>query len=1078
MNITKVLPPAPATILERERLISRLRGWEDKKLVIIHAQAGQGKSTLAAGYVRSLGSPSVWYNMDQEDDNPAVFLASLGQAVQRAYPGQVPKLPLIPQNRYGIGGMHQGITRWVAQVFGNLPPPSLIVFDDYNCVPSPRTVPHLLKTLIETTPPHVRFMLLSRAQPEIEIARLRARRDVGEITGEDLKFSDNEVYDLFGTVFGMHLAKNEVSLVNRTAEGWAAGLVLMHEFLTAAPPEGRPAALSERKPAGFQSHVFDYLAQEVFSHLPAGMQDFLLRTSIVDYLPMPLAGLLTGLPTSAAEGRMTVPAVVEELRKKNLFLTAGNDEEMVVRFHALFRDFLQKTLVARTKPAEVKRLYTTAANFFRQNSDPVRAVNLHLASGQFEKAALQIEACGRELIARGQTQTILRWIETLPLEYGDRPWFLFYRAVSCRFTDPRSALALFDRALTGFRSDRGGRSSVPGQMLSLGGIIEACFYTGGNFKRMDRAAATASALLKQGKKESGEARARLLLAMGMAYFFIGRLAQGVEALRQALELFRKTGDHFYQIHSAIYLAPCSIYFGDFRLAREAVNKGFEALKSIPDETGGEAALHMALAMTALFEGSFVEAQAAIDKCHGLAQEYDLEAFDFLSLDIGGWLKTARGDYEDAERLLKECKRKGEELRNPFFNTSAAHLLAVNYLHWNKLDKALVEAGYALKVRAQMGSKLFYAVSLSAIGAIHLKMGKLPQAAQELQAALAIFRRIGAAQQEANVLLLLAKLSMKRKKDQDGCGYLREGFTIGEERAFSYYYLLNAADREELAGAAFDAGICGEYCKRLLKERVRGATGPGIRIYCLGGFRVLRGRTPVPDREWKSRLAKALVKLLAANDGRKVPRDVVLETLWPGADPDSSRQTLAGVVHRVRKLLAPESAANREGLYILQEGDLFMLDQDAVWTDIGQFLSHLETAGRLKAGGDPEKVVAEYEKAIELYQGDFLPEDRYEDWVSVVQGNVRGAYLKALEDAGDICDGAGEKNRAALFFEKLFLADPCSEKACRWLMAWYLATGRRGEALRVYERCQRALNLELDVGPDARTHALYRSIIGG
>jgi DNA-binding SARP family transcriptional activator len=242
--------------------------------------------------------------------------------------------------------------------------------------------------------------------------------------------------------------------------------------------------------------------------------------------------------------------------------------------------------------------------------------------------------------------------------------------------------------------------------------------------------------------------------------------------------------------------------------------------------------------------------------------------------------------------------------------------------------------------------------------------------------------------------------------------------------------------------------------------------------------VFRGRTPVPDREWKSRPAKALVKLLAANDGRKVPRDVVLETLWPGADPDSSRQTLAGMLHRVRKLLAPGSAANRDGLYILQEGDLLTLDRDAVWTDIGQFLSHLETAGRLKAGGAPEKVVAEYEKAIELYQGDFLPEDRYEDWVSGVQGNVRGAYLKALEDAGDICDGAGEKNRAALFFEKLFLEDPCSEKACRWLMAWYLSTGRRGEALRVYERCQRALSKELDVEPDAKTHALYRSIIGG
>src|SRR3990172_6828145 len=678
MNLTKILPPRPINILERERLINRLRAWEDKKLVIIHGQAGQGKSTLAAGYVGTLTSPSVWYNIDLEDDNPSVFLSCLGQAIQRACPGRVPKLPLIPQNRYGIGGTHQGIGRWIGQVFGNLPSQSLIIFDDYN-ISSPLTLQHLLKALMEFTPPHIRFMLISRMQPELEIARLRAKRNVGEITGDDLKFSDAEVHELFGTVFGMQLARNEIALVNRAAEGWAAGLVLMHEYFASKDPIGRSASLARGRQSGFQDHVFDYLAQEVFAHLPTEMQGFLLHTSIVDYLPTPLMELLTDLPTTAAQGRMTTRRMVDELRKKNLFVTAVDDDATVVRYHALFRDFLLKKLLAQAGPGEVRKLYTIAARYFKETDDPVRSVNLYLASGQFEQAVRQMEACGQVLIARGQTQTLLRWLDAPPLDFGDRPWFFFYRAVACRFIAPRGALAFFDRAHAGFRSDRGAGRSVPGQMLSLCGIIEACFYTGGNFKRMERAAATANTLLKRGGKGSAEARARLLLALGTAYFFVGKLIRGVEALQQALELFRKIGDHFYQIHSAIYLAPCSIYLGDFRLAREAVRKGFEAHKSIPDETGGEAALTMAQAMTALFEGNFDEAQECIDKCHGLAREYDLEAFDFLSLDIGGWLKTATGDYAKAEHLLLECKRKGEDLENAFFNTSSAHLLPVNHL---------------------------------------------------------------------------------------------------------------------------------------------------------------------------------------------------------------------------------------------------------------------------------------------------------------------------------------------------------------------------------------------------------------
>ncbi len=1077
MNLTKILPPRPVNILERERLINRLRSWEDKKLVIIHGQAGQGKSTLAAGYVGTLTAPSVWYNLDLEDDNPAVFLSCLGQAIQRACPGRVPKLPLIPQNRYGVGGMHQGIGRWIGQVFGNLPPQSLIVFDDYN-ISSPLTLRHLLKALMEFTPPHIRFMLISRTQPELEIARLRAKRTVGEITGDDLKFSDAEVQDLFGTVFGMQLARNEVSLVNRTAEGWAAGLVLMHEYFASKNPVDRSASLARGRQSGFQAHVFDYLAQEVFAHLPAEMQGFLLRTSIVDYLPTPLMGLLTGLPAAAAQGRMTTHGMVEELRKKNLFVTAIDDESTVLRYHALFREFLLKKLLAQAKPAEVKRLYTIAARYFRETDDPVRTVNLYLASGQFEQAVRQIETCGQELIARGQTQTLLRWLEALPLGYRDRPWFLFYKAVSCRFTDPRTALAFFDRAHTKFRSDKKSKRSISGQMLSLCGIIEACFHTGGNFKRMERDAGRATALLKQGTRESIEARARLLLALGTACFFIGRLHQGSNALLEALDLFRKTGDHFYQIHSAIYLAPCSLYLGDFRQARESVRKGFEALKSIPDETGGAAALSMAQAMTALFEGAFTEAQECIDKCHSLAHEYDLEAFDFLSLDIGGWLKTASGDYENGEQLLRECKRKGEELKNTFFNSSAAHLLAVNYLHRNKLNEALKEADYSLSVRAQSGSKLFYATSLSVVAAVHLKLGKIAQAERELLRVLKIFQQIGAAQQQANVLLLLARLNLKRKNTHDANQYLQAGFRIGQERGFTYYYLFNAASITELSRTALASGICTEYCGLLLKKYSRKEESSRIKISCLGGFVVRRGSTLIKDSEWKSKRSKALIKLLVAQDGQKVPRDVIIEALWPGPSSESNRLTLNSMLHRVRKLLEPDASPDKGGACILQEGNLLGFNLDTVWTDVGEFLTHTEAAVRMKQGNERKKAVEEYEKAFLLYRGDFLPEDLYEDWAREARDRIRLVYFKALEDAAELSDSLGDKSKASLLYEKLFHVDPCNENACRWLMSWHLAAGQRSEAIRIFERCQRALSKELDVEPDAKTKALYRSIIGG
>jgi len=1078
MNITKIIPPRPSHTLERERLLDRLHSWEDKKLIIIHAQAGQGKSTLAAGYVSSLARPSVWYNMDQEDDNPAVFLSCLGQAVQRAWPDHVPRLPLIPEGRYGPGVLRKSVNSWISQVFGNIPSSGLVVFDDCHNSSYSVALQDIFPALLDSTPPHVRFMLISRSRPGMEIAKLRAKKAVGEISGDELRFNDSETHDLFCNVFGMQLARNEAARINRTTEGWPAGLVLMHECLAAAPESGRLAERGDQKPAEFQTHIFDYLAQEVFSRLPATVRDFLLRTSISDELPSPLIEKLTGLPTTAKPGKPSVAAIIHELRSRNLFVSTSDEAAGVVRYHALFRDFLLKKLHAEARPAEIKKLYLIATDYFKWTGDAVRAVNLSLASGQFRTAAGLMEDCGRELLARGQTRTLLRWIGELPLNERDRPWFLFYRAVAGRFTAPGTSLELLDRALAGFRKEQRPRHRIVGQMLSLCGIIEACFHMGGDFTRMGLAAARAQTLLKGSGRESPEARARLLLAMGMAWFFIGRLRQGSDALRQALDQFRKKGDHFYQITCAIYLTPCALYQGDFSLAKEAVRKGFEAQAALPDESGGRAALFLVKAMTALFEGNFGEAQESIDHCRDLSDSQALESIGFLSLDIGGWLKIAQGDYHGAEDLLRECKRNGEEAQNAFFSSLAAHFLAIAYMFQDKLDKAKTESDYALSIQARSRSRLFHGIYLIASGAIHLKLGKRAQAEKELLIALKMLQQIKAVQQEANAHLMLARVYEKRRKPDLARKHLQEGFSIGQERGFTYYALFNAAELSELAREALAHGICAEYCAGLLESISKTHDVPRLRVHCLGGFRVQRDRTVIRDAEWKSKRAKALLKLLLSQDRQKVSRDIVMELLWPDTTTDNLPMTFNSMLYRARKVLDPDAVSGKENSCIIQEGELLSLNPKAVWTDVGQFIAHIETAGRLKTKNDQAKVLGEYEKAFSVYHGDFLPDDLYAEWANSMRDRLRLLYFKALQDAAELAENMGGKDKAASFTDKIFSADPCNEAACRRLMTRHLSNGLRGEAIRTYEQCERALRRELDLEPEERTKKLYRSIIGG
>ncbi len=770
--------------------------------------------------------------------------------------------------------------------------------------------------------------------------------------------------------------------------------------------------------------------------------------------------------------------MVKDLRDRNLFVTALDDDTLVLRYHALFREFLRKKLISQTRPAEVKKLYTRAAVYFRKTGDLVRSIDLSLASGQFDQAIKQIEACGEEMIARGQTGTLIRWIETLPLEHGNRPWFLFYRAVACRFTDSRTALTFFDLAFKGFHAGKTSFNRTSGLMYSLCGIIEACFHTGGDFTRMGRDAALAQALLKQNRRASPGARARLLLAMGMAWFFIGRLQQASDALRQALDLFRKQGDHFYLITTAIYLTPCALYQGDLLLARETVGKGFEANASIPDEAGGHAALLLVAAMTSLFAGDFAESRKCLDQCRDLADSHALESMVFLSLDIGGWLKIAQGDYPGAVLLLTECKRKGEESQNAFFSASAAHLLAIAFLFQGKLEEAKKESDYALAIRTQSGSKLFHAIYLIASGAIHVKLKKYRQAEKELLIAVKILQQVKAAQQEANAHLVLARLYGMMKRADSAHKHLREGFSIGRERGFTYYALFNAVELAELANAALVHGICIDYCSRLIDNRARSSSMPLLEINCLGGFRAMREKVLVRDSEWKSKRAKTFVKLLVAQDGFSVSRDSAMEMLWPDMDPGTLGPIFNSMLHRVRKVLEPKNVPGRSASCILHTDGVVKLNKDLVRTDVGQLLYHLDTTDRMKSGRKPANIIEEYEKAFDLYEGDFLPEDLYSDWAAPMRDRLRIRYLRALEDAAMIAESSGDRDRTLRFYERMFSADPCNEKACCWLMTRYHSDARRGEAIRTYERCERALSKDVDLEPDEQTKKLYRRIIGG
>lgn len=250
--------------------------------------------------------------------------------------------------------------------------------------------------------------------------------------------------------------------------------------------------------------------------------------------------------------------------------------------------------------------------------------------------------------------------------------------------------------------------------------------------------------------------------------------------------------------------------------------------------------------------------------------------------------------------------------------------------------------------------------------------------------------------------------------------------------------------------------------------VMAAVDGEVRIRLLGGFRVSVNARDIPDSEWRLRKAKAVVKLLALAPGHRLQREQVLDSLWPGLDPDAAGGQLRKVVHEARRILDPSpSALDR---YLIS-GEQLRLRRESTWVDVDAFEA---AALRARRTGDP----AAYAAAIGLYEGDLLPEDRYEDWVTTKEGSLRSDFLALLVEQARLLEARANFDGAVSALRRVIAADPIHEEAGAALMRVLALTGRRHEAMQEHERLRAALDRELGVEPDPATERLFEQIRSG
>src|SRR5438270_5426411 len=410
------IPRLRPNVVSRSRLIERLNEGLHRKLTLIAAPAGFGKTTLVSAWVAGCDRQVAWLSLDEGDNDPTRFLTYLVAALQT----------IAPTIGEGVSGVLQSpqppptasILTALLNEITTIPDHFVLVLDDYHVLDA-KPVDHALTFLLEHLPPQMHLVIATREDPPLPLARLRAGGYLTEVRAVDLRFTPSEAAAFLNQVMGLPLSAEDIALLSRRTEGWIAGLQL-----AAISMQGQKDTTSFIKSfTGSHHFVLDYLVEEVLQQQPESIQTFLLRTSILDRLCGSLCDAVLLNPSVSGQ------ATLESIEHANLFLVPLDNERRWYRYHQLFADLLRQRLHQRSASStgdevgDVAELHRRASQWYEDNGLEIEAFHHAVAANDVERAERLIEGEGMPLQFRGAVTAILNWLESLPTTVlNARPW--------------------------------------------------------------------------------------------------------------------------------------------------------------------------------------------------------------------------------------------------------------------------------------------------------------------------------------------------------------------------------------------------------------------------------------------------------------------------------------------------------------------------------------------------------------------------------------------------------------------------------------------------------------------------------
>ncbi len=1059
-----VIPTLRPEILHRRRLLTFFDDLLDKKLIIIAAPAGYGKTSLLIDFARQSKIPACWLSLDELDQDPQRFCTYLISAIEQRFPrfGKQSKAVL-----RSLVSFEQDSERLLSAIINEIDSQIdqhfALVVDDYQFVDAVPDIRILFSRFIYLAGENCHIILSSRRIPALpDIALMVARQQVGGFDLEELAFRPNEIHSLFEVNYGLTLDERTIEELMQQTEGWITGLHLSTSSIATGHPDLARAAHT----AGVD--LAKYLNEEVLGPQAPKVREFLLHTSLLEEFDAELC--------DAVLGKGDWRNLIKTIRQNNLFVLQVGRDGKWVRYHHLFLEFLQQ-LVREEEPESVQTILLRLAEVYEERGEWEKAYSLYRQMDDPDLLSAMVERAGMPMLLSERLITLRLWLDNLPTSmFQKRPTLLSLKgAFLCTVGEGHLALSALDSTILQLLET----DDFPNLALALVRRSAANRLVG-NYAASLKDAEDALHL-SESRPDLHFTYAEAERFKGISLHHLGQISEAAHVQEDALRCFGQLGDKQRAAWVHMELGMTYRASNNYPAALNSYNL---ALDEMRDENNLPSQANVLNSLGVLYHylGEYEEAVRSFEaglECARSSSSQWQESFLLTSL---GDLYVDLDEYDPAFQAYTDAAQIAQQVNFQFLTNylglAQAHLARLRgqtkeaYLYLEEVEVPVLSSGSN------------YECGLYSLehGCLQLVEEKYTSAMSDLEMAVAHFQRGGLATETTWGQIWLAVAYSRAGKVTPARAQLKQALETGPSgsllhpirevvrQARPWLNILHKdAEAEAILAPWMESVTHAESNLPDLRKHLRRLLHsvpiqvPHLIIRAFGKAQVRINGKLVTTRQWKTASVRELFfYFLAAS--RPATKEEIGERLWPGLDTQELKLRFKNELYRLRHAIGQNVIRYENNLYSFNR----LLDYDY---DIEKFNTSLVKAN---STNQIEEKISLLQMATSLRNGSYL-EDMDSVWVWPGRERLDRLCIDALMQLAEYQQQNGDIQSALQTCQEALKIDPSREEIHRLAMQLHARRGDRLAIIWQYQACREALRSELDVDPSMETEALYRRL---